>query len=204
MSESNGLRSTIEHEYMKMFGDVVVGKYMEDGTPIKASSVTHDAEELAKRQKMYNQHAARSDGAELLEVVKTSVKKGRKSSTPKKVVKAKNSGDYPEELTPAVTAREVEQEFTKKPEPMVKKKAVYLHNKMGKIKMQVEAVLESEMAYCLVFNNEDDMIFTPNAGETLNFTDVQGDTTAVYYADTLFSWTDGNKKLMILFKTDDQ
>lgn len=88
--------------------------------------------------------------------------------------------------------------------PKVKKKAVYLHNQLGKIKLFVEEVLNSEMAYCLIFSSEDDIIFVPNPAETLNFTDEMGDTTSVYYADTLFSWTDGIKKLMILFKSNEQ
>lgn len=204
MSGSSDIRTSIDKEYLRHFGDVIVGRYDEQGNLIKASVTVDDPDEIARKQEMY----ANVRGAELLKPKKT--KKGK----PIKVAKRKRTvtdDDDIEPLTPAVTARELEEEEPPhmppkqlvKPTVLVKRKAVYLHNQMGKIKMHIESLLESAMAYCLVFADEDDVIFTPNAGETLNFTDPNGDTTSVYYADTLFDWTDGKKKLMILFKSND-
>ncbi len=195
MSGSSQLRSNAEHEYMKMFGDTVVGTYTEQGSVLKDSTTTFTPSELAARQRMYAQHASRIEGAGLLP---TAVVKGKKAKKVKYVAPPTPIENFAVQEGLGIIAVE-----ETKPTP-VKKKHIYLHNKLGKIKMSVEAVLNSEMAFGLVFASEDDMIFTPNAGETLNFVDHHGDTTEVYFANTVFDWTDGEKKVMILFKTQDE
>lgn len=198
MSQSSDLRSTTEHEYMKMFGDVVVGSFNHSGKRLKKATLTGSREEIIEKQKQYIQHAARSSGATPLQEVipvkgnKSKNKKNKKAQTNNILVDL--SDNEPELI---IT------ENSSVTKSSVRKKTVYLHNKLGKIKLFVEEVLNSEMAYCLVFASEDDIIFIPNPAETLNFTDEAGDTTSVYYADTLFSWTDGIKKLMILFKSNE-
>lgn len=202
---SRELNPNIKHEYMKMFGDVVVGEYTENGQMITPPSATDPAKQ-AKISEMYAMSAALG-GGKLLPEKKARAKYGSSVKAGKRNVKARDT--EPEPLTPAITQAEVDNE----PElihtsgylqviPNSTKYFVYLHNKLGKIKLKVDAVLDSEMAYCLVFRSEDDVIFTPNAGETLQFTDIRGDTSSVYYADTLFNWIDGTKKLMILFKSN--
>lgn len=199
MSGSSDMRSTVNHEYMKMFGDVTPGEYSEDGRLLKAGIVTNP-EMQEKLANMYAISAARMGGEMLPDQKKRA---GKAKKVPKRNIIARN--DDPGPLDLVAIQKEVDTEQTVKLAKIIptQKLAVYLHNKMGKIKMQVETVLDSTMAYCLVFANDDDVIFTPNAGETLNFTDQHGETTAVYYTDTLFSWIDGQKKLMILFKTND-
>ena len=83
------------------------------------------------------------------------------------------------------------------------KKYIYLYNKLGKIRLTIESLLECEQAYCVVFYSIDDLIFTPNPGETLTLI-IDNDTEVpVYYPNASFSWIDGEKQLMILFKTDE-
>lgn len=204
------LNPNINHEYMKMFGDVVVGEYHpETGQKISEAQPTDPAKK-AKLDKMYAISAALG-GASLLPVVQ---KAGKPIKAKKRNVK---KGEDLPPLTPALTQLEVDREpLGKRVDTIMyddyqdfeaipkKKKNVYLHNLMGKIKMQVEDVLESQMAYCLVFACEDDIVLEPKAGETLQFTDPSGDTGAVYYANTLFTWTDNVKKIMILFKTKEE
>ena len=177
---------------MKMFGDVVVGSFNNSGKRIKNATATRSQEEVTKMQQQYLQHASRSAGATPLEINVTSGKSKKKKNKTQPVTVVEEP--IIQQIEPLIINEK----------PKVKKKAVYLHNQLGKIKLFVEEVLNSEMAYCLIFSSEDDIIFVPNPAETLNFTDEMGDTTSVYYADTLFSWTDGIKKLMILFKSNEQ
>lgn len=206
---SSDLKTNKNHPDLSMLGyATIVGEYREDGTKVSDGAFTNP-EAKAKLDKMFALSAAMG-GGELIPKVAGKTPKPKKAK--KRAVKL--SDEDPEPLTPLLTQRELDNEPSQQSleesfERMqtkiaVKRQSVYLHNKMGKIKLQVESVLESEMAYCLVFSDDDAVIFTPNAGETLNFTDQNGETTPVYYADTLFTWTDGVKKIMILFKTKDE
>lgn len=197
MSQSSDLQSTSNHEYMKMFGDVVVGSFNHSGKRVKNSTATRSKEEVDKMQQQYLQHASRSAGATPIPLPVSNKSKSKKKST-------KNVTSSFEELPEQPLIQQNNSSINYNDKPANKKKAVYLHNQLGKIKLFVEEVLNSEMAYCLIFSSEDDIIFVPNPAETLNFTDEMGDTSSVYYADTLFSWTDGVKKLMILFKSNEQ
>ncbi|WP_394998652.1 hypothetical protein [Acinetobacter sp.] len=200
------MRSTTNHEYLELHGDVIPGEYSTEGKLLKAGKALHP-ENQKKIEAMYAMSAAMGGGI----LLPDAQKKANKATKPKKVPKRNviERDDDPGPLNPAITQAELDREqafgvieATKASVPTAKH-AVYLHNALGKIKMQVEAVLDSEMAYCLIFSSEDDVIFTPNPGETLKFVDQRGDTSAVYYANTLFNWTDGSKKLMILFKQDE-
>lgn len=201
MNGSSDLNPNINHEYLNGF-DVVVGSYSKNGKQIDEPIVLNPAKKT-KIAEMYARSAALG-GASLLPTVTTNTKPAKKQRA--KQTKLVTPTIDVESLLPVVnessyTHSTLETQFVK-PVTEIPKMFVYLHNQMGRIKMAVEAVLDSEMAYCLVFTNEDQVIFIPNAGETLKFTNHKGDTADVYYADTLFNWTDGMKKLMILFKAD--
>ncbi len=84
----------------------------------------------------------------------------------------------------------------------VELETVSFENDFGKIRAKVETVIEHEMAFLLLFSNEDDITFEPKVGETLQFIRRSGYRFEVYYPGVIFSWTDGVKKAMILFKTD--
>lgn len=100
-----------------------------------------------------------------------------------------------------IVALEDELEDLRAKRPQKAKKKVEFSNDFGKMRMQVEEVLECEMAYALVFANEDDIVFTPKPGQTLIFKNDRGVDSFVYYPDALFTLPDGSKKLMILFKS---
>jgi len=201
------MRQTTNHEYMQMFGDSITGEYTDAGGVLKEAIITNP-EQRDKLAKAFAMSAAMGGGTLLPGNDNKPVKKIK--ATPKRKVKANNKDVPP--LTPALTQLEVDMEPPHMPPKRTHttgflqtgdtKRFVYLHNQMGKIKMSVLDVLESSMGYCLVFANDDDLIFTPNVAETLNFTSIDGNTTPVYYADTLFTWLDDTKKLMILIKAD--
>lgn len=77
---------------------------------------------------------------------------------------------------------------------------VYFENSFGKIRCALENVIEHEQAFMLVFANEEEIVFEPKVGETLEFMFNKTKHT-VYYPGVIFDWTDQVKKVMILFKT---
>lgn len=180
-------------------GDVVVGRYNDFGGRIEDSKTIGDSEDLERIQKELSRHAEIS-GATLMKPP-IPIKPGRYSDKKKPGKLLITKKDIKEAMQAKLTNDQAAVVASVKQEPK-KKMTVYLHNALGKIKLSVEAVLESEMAYCLVFANDDDVIFVPNAGETLTFINTFNKEFPVYYTNTLFSWTDGIKQLMVLFKDD--
>lgn len=173
-------------------GDYVVGSYTESGTPIKKGKVVGDEDDVNSLQRMIEQHASRT-GSKLPNATPT--KKA-------KITKSKKIIEPQEEYQPRL--QEVEE---KKEQPIivktVPKRPVQFHSNMGKIKMFVEDILECEIAFCLVFASEDDLIFIPNPGETLKMVTDNNNEYSVYYASSSFTWLDNSRKLMILFKSED-
>lgn len=176
-------------------GDYIVGKYSEMGTEIKAGKLEGDSDQIEEMQQMVEDHAKRTGGREI--IVKT--------TTAKKV--AKKSKKVP--AIQQVDEEAFEPFFEASEKPIIQnntrtsKKYIYLYNKLGKIKLSIESLIECEQAYCVVFHTEDDLIFVPNAGETLTMVTPSGDEVSVYYANTLFTWTDNVKQLLILFKVNE-
>lgn len=189
------------HEFLQT-GDVVPGTYSEDGRRLTSGATPDDAATIQRKRDLMASSATRGGGS----ILEIKTKKRGKAPKPLKAAKrnvvARNGDAAP--LSPTITQAEVDLEQTTISPITAGPTIVYLHNKLGKIKMKVEAVLENDMAYCLVFAHEDDVIITPNAGETLTFIDEHGDGHSVYYANTTFNWTDGCKQLMILFKRDEE
>jgi len=191
-------------------GDYVVGRYSEMGKPIKPGKVHGDADDIANLQQMILDHGGRSGGRALK---KETLKKESKGKV-KKEPKAKKVNYPAEPVTMADVRATMKARFQEdtEVEEMVhaqsakeysRKKTVHFYNALGKIKLVVDEVLESPMAFCLIFKNEDDIVFTPKVGETLNFINSDGEDYSVYYPDTLFTWIDHTKQLMILFKNDE-
>ena len=185
-------------------GDYIVGKYNDMGNQIKAGKVydAGDDEEAYKIKEMFANHG-RSAGGTLLPTAKTSVTQKKKVKKPKLTEKEEPvaplweslSKIEPESLDPTPKIEKIN-----KPQ---QKKYIYLYNKLGKIRLTVESVLECEQAYCLVFYSVDDLIFTPNPGETLTLIIDTNTEVPVYYPNSSFTWIDGEKQLMILFKVDE-
>ena len=181
-------------------GDFIVGRYNDQGGVIKPGKASGDAEDIAELQKMMMDHGARTGGRVLPKntiIAKTNTRKGKKKKIePKEEIEFKEDEspfweDAPTEYQPPVDNKPV------------RKKYIYLYNKLGKIRLSIEDLLENEQAYCVVFRSEDDLIFVPNAGETLTMITPDGSEVSVYYANALFTWSDHNKQLMVLFKNNE-
>lgn len=175
-------------------GDYVVGSYDALGKQLKPGKVYGDEDEVNKLQEAMLTHGERHGGKNL------DGKQKKNISKKKKTVKPKQETSFFEVEPEPESFYQPPQEDIK---PNKKKKYIYLFNKLGKIKLAVEEVLECDQAYCLIFQNEDDLIFTPNPGETLNMINLEGNQVQVYYPNALFTWTDREKQLLILFKKDD-
>jgi len=80
---------------------------------------------------------------------------------------------------------------------------IYFENSFGRIRCGVEHVQEHAQAFMLVFGSEDDIVFEPKIGETLELT-YERIKYSVYYPGVIFDWTDGIKKVMILFKSSNE
>lgn len=184
-------------------GDYIVGKYSEMGKPIKDGKVFDggDDEEAYKLKEMFANHG-RNSGGSFLPQTKTSITQKKKV----KKQKAKEEDPVVKPLWETLSNIEPESLDAPKIEKISKptqKKYIYLYNKLGKIRLTVESVLECEQAYCLVFYSIDDLIFTPNPGETLTLIIDTNTEVPVYYPNSSFTWIDGEKQLMILFKVDE-
>lgn len=82
-------------------------------------------------------------------------------------------------------------------------KTVTFQNKFGKIKLSCFDVLEEEQAICLVFASEDEVRFTPEQGEELDLITPGGSRTRVFFPGVIFTYSDQQKRLMILFRANE-
>lgn len=197
------------HEYLNK-GDFVVGSYNNMGTQIKPGGLMGDPTELNEFQHLVLESAARTKGAEAAPIPQV------QPSTKKKKTRLKKQPAVDINPPPLITLQQLEDEETSAEKTELenniilaaakeiveaKLKDVVIHiDGFGKLKMKVEDVLESDMAYAFVFAKEEDIIFTPQAGQTLNITLPDGEMILAYYPDTLFTWIDNKKKIMVLFK----
>jgi hypothetical protein len=81
---------------------------------------------------------------------------------------------------------------------------IQFENSFGKIKAKVETLIEHDMAFMLVFRNEEDVVFEPKVGEQLSFYTPNKYRYDVYYPGVTFDWPDATKKFMILFKIPEE
>jgi hypothetical protein len=178
-------------------GDLVIGTndptksvYSSEGKKLIDSGVAivGEQEDIDQLQSTIKNMAERT-GAQITEN-KKAVKGGAKA-----VKKIKRYTTIPKRQVEETTDYE---HFSIEPEK-VKTTQVYFENDFGKIRSAVEQVVEQELAFMLVFAQEEDIVFEPKIGETLDFTHNRV-TYQVYYPGVIFDWTDGVKKVMILFK----
>jgi hypothetical protein len=80
--------------------------------------------------------------------------------------------------------------------------SVVFHNRFGKIKLSVVAVLEEETALALIFKDDDEVRFMPEAGDEFTIVVDEGRETKVYFPGVVFTWVDGVERIMILFKNE--
>jgi hypothetical protein len=86
------------------------------------------------------------------------------------------------------------------PEPERTYSVVQFENDFGKIKSKVENIVEHELAFMLVYSDEDAMVFEPKVGELLAIHTPDKQRIEVYYPGVTFDSPDNTKKFMILFK----
>ena len=77
---------------------------------------------------------------------------------------------------------------------------VQFENDFGKIKSKVESIVEHDLAFMLVFTDEDAVVFEPKIGELLALHMPDKRRIEVYYPGVTFDSPGSSKKLMILFK----
>lgn len=96
--------------------------------------------------------------------------------------------------------------YTEQPvmEEHTKLVTVQFENDFGRIKAKLEKLVEQDLAFMLVFREEDDMVFEPKIGETLRFCTDRKIWHSVYYPGVTFDWPDSDKKFMILFKMPEE
>jgi hypothetical protein len=80
---------------------------------------------------------------------------------------------------------------------------IQFENQFGKIKAKVEQIIEEELAFLLVFSNEDMVVFEPKIGETLSLYTATKQKFEVYYPGVTFHYPP-DKRLMVLFKIPDE
>lgn len=184
----------------------VVGSFTNEGKPIKEGTFTSSEGEVLKLAKAYDSHASRvaEFNPDTVTTKTKRKKKGRPKSTVTEAVIQKNVEDRPFQFFDFSESDE-QGEIARPPTGIsapVKSKRVKFSNKFGDIKVAVESVLNCSMAIGLIFSSEEDLVFTPKAGEALQLT-VDDITHNVYYPNVLFSLPGGSKKLMILITTDE-
>jgi hypothetical protein len=197
-------------EYIKLnAGDLVIGTsdpskgvYSAEGKLIREGVEIVGSEEELEDLKTKMTRAALNTGGK---IVKTSSSKGKKGKKPVKYksdkakvdsIKTQQSQSVDSYENPWDTYQPVKDE-----EPALE--TISFENDFGKIKSKVENVIEQDLAFMLVFSNEDEVVFEPKVGETLKFFRNR-QSHLVYYPGVIFDWTDGVKKVMILFKAIDQ
>lgn len=88
--------------------------------------------------------------------------------------------------------------FTPAPKSIV----VVLGSKLGKIKVAVNAVLESETGLCLVFEDEDRISYEPEQGSELTITMPDKRNVNVMAMGLRFKWYGSKQQLMTFIKTE--
>ena len=78
---------------------------------------------------------------------------------------------------------------------------VAFHLPSGKLKILVDAVLETDMGIALVFANEDEVRFTPEQGNELTLTLPNKQDVKVMYLGITFSWYNSAQKIMTFIKS---
>jgi len=186
-----GLSMTAEYNSIAENAYVVGGKkkdkplYSEFGTKIQAEVEN----EKSVVTDLYSEHAANFGGVPV--PAKTN-KKGKQVAKLPTKPKASNK-TVPAEL------EEIEEVVEE-----VKPVYVWFKSQFGKTRVTVQSCINEELAMILVFASEDQLTFTPNIGESLTLVDEFKEDIPVFYTGVTFTWIDGVKRAMILFKSTEE
>lgn len=188
-------------------GDIVIGSsdpgksvYSASGTKLIDSGVTVFGSETDLQAQIteISRSAIRSGGIPVPLNPKAHTKQAKTGK--KKTTKAKQWPAYAAEMYQYAE----EKEAAPAPVAEVVLKTVQFENSFGKIKAKVENLIEHDMAFLLVFKQEEDVVFEPKVGEQLSFYTPEKYRYDVYYPGVTFDWSGGTKKLMILFKMPEE
>lgn len=187
-------------------GDIVIGSsdpgksvYSASGSKILAHGVSiyGNAEELEAQGAELTSSALRSGGKLLSTNPKTQTKTGKKTSAKK--TQARVEARPPMYLEPTqIQSYQVSQEVE---EPQY---SIQFENAFGKMKAKVEHLVQHELAYLLIFKDEDSVVFEPKVGETLVLHTPSRERVEVYYPGVTFDSPVNGKKFMILFKVPEE
>lgn len=187
-------------------GDLVVGShdpnksvYSATGTKIIPQGVTiyGNPEELEARAEELTSMVLRHGGKQMVSSQKKPIEKALKGKS-----KTKQSQSLSKQMQ---SFSEIGQYSAYvRPEPVQEepKKLLSLHfeNSFGNIRAKVEHVVENNLAFMLIFTDEDAMVFEPRIGETLVLRTHNKERHEVYYPGVTFDLPETDKKLMVLFK----
>jgi hypothetical protein len=81
---------------------------------------------------------------------------------------------------------------------------IQFENSFGRMKAKVEHILEHDIAFMLIFSDEDSVVFEPKVGENLVLHTPDKRRVDVYYPGVIFNSPGNSKKSMILFKSLDK
>jgi len=190
-------------------GDTVVGRYTDSGRKVGendligndeakrklASSIARHSRGAANSvyvEPGSEQHVTVSEELQAPKIVKTAKGKGVKRPSPALLAS----------LTPTPPPPPAPPIYKTETKPVETSFSVVFHNKFGKIKLNVIGVLDEKHAVCLIFKNDNAIIFTPEYGEVFDLVLPTNKVVKVCYPQTTFTWIDNEKKIMLLLKED--
>jgi hypothetical protein len=201
----------MEHNYNTSIfktGDLVVGSsdpnksvYSDNGTKLIPDGVAvyGNKKDIERISSDFTRSVTMHGG--VLVTAKNTTTSEKSKSSSKKTVKKKIKNTPPVYSVPATTLQyQEEEEEPVKPQLLT----VQFENSFGKIKAKVEYVVENELAFMLIFSNEDAMVFEPKIGETLLLYTPNKIKYEVYFPGVIFNSPEDSRRFMVLFKTPNE
>lgn len=103
-----------------------------------------------------------------------------------------------------VTIRRDEVEPETGAQPTTNRLPVVFNTAFGKMRMIVQAVMENDTGFGLVFRDEDEVRFVPERGSSISISLPNGTTTNAMYTGCLFAWPDDQRQVMFFIKDNEQ
>ena len=128
-------------------------------------------------------------------------KSTKRKSKPKTTVVQSKSKDADLPL-PSYAVQETPQPGFLNPTLATKPNIVVFNLKLGKIKVVVDAVLETDIGLALVFADENEVRFTPEQGNDLKLTLPGNKDIEVMYLGITFNWYNTKQQVMTFIKSE--
>ena len=185
-------------------GDLVIGSsdpgksvYSATGSKIinNGVSIYGNTEELEAQGTELTNSALRS-GGKLLRTTNQTDSKSSKKAAKKNKAKPVTMSMYLESTQP--------QQYKPPQEAETREYSIQFENSFGKMKAKVEHLVQHDLAYLLIFKDEDSVVFEPKVGETLVLHTPERERVEVYYPGVTFDSPVNSKKFMILFKVPEE